>query len=107
MTHSCSTCIHIHVSCDWKDVHPPFKFSGYGLGDTQMIKWNGGTVLTTEPDLNIESDASTQGLGSLSPEHQHRGTPVSSEELAYKLPGTASGDSSIDNICQIQQEYQC
>ena len=30
MTHSCNTCIHIHVSCDWKDVHPPFKFSGYG-----------------------------------------------------------------------------
>ena len=75
--------------------------------DTQMIKWNGRTVLTTEPDLTIESDSSTQSLGSLSPEHQNRGTLVSSEELAYKLPGTASGDSSIDNICQTQQEYQC
>ena len=31
--------------------------------DMQMIKWNGRTVLTTEPDLTIESDASTQGWG--------------------------------------------
>ena len=31
--------------------------------DTQMIKWNGRTVLTTEPDLTIETDASTQGWG--------------------------------------------
>ena len=28
-----------------------------------MIKWNGRTVLTTELDLTIESDASTQGWG--------------------------------------------
>ena len=27
--------------------------------DTQMIKWNGRTVLATEPDLTIESDASS------------------------------------------------
>ena len=31
--------------------------------DTQMIKWNGRTVLATEPDLTIESDASSQGWG--------------------------------------------
>ena len=31
--------------------------------DTQMINWNGRTVLTIEPDLTIESDASTQGWG--------------------------------------------
>ena len=31
--------------------------------DTQMIKWNGRTVMATEPNLTIESDASTQGWG--------------------------------------------
>ena len=31
MTHSCSTCIHIHVSCDWKDVHPLSNFLATGL----------------------------------------------------------------------------
>ena len=31
--------------------------------DNQMIKWNGKTILTTEPDLIIESDASNQGWG--------------------------------------------
>ena len=33
--------------------------------DTQMINWNGRTVLTIEPDLTIESDASTSGGGTL------------------------------------------
>ena len=31
--------------------------------DSQMIKWNGKTVLSAEPDLTIESDASSQGWG--------------------------------------------
>ena len=31
--------------------------------DTQMINWNGKTLFTTEPDLIIESDASTQDWG--------------------------------------------
>ena len=31
--------------------------------DTQMIKWNGKTVLATEPDLTIESDTSSRGWG--------------------------------------------
>ena len=34
--------------------------------DTQMIKWNGRTVISTEPNLTIESDASTQGWGASS-----------------------------------------
>ena len=31
--------------------------------DMQMVRWNGKTVLTKEPELTIESDASTQGWG--------------------------------------------
>ena len=31
--------------------------------DTEMVKWNGKTVLSTEPDMVIESDASNLGWG--------------------------------------------
>ena len=31
--------------------------------DKQMVKWNGKSMMTTEPDLIIESDASNQGWG--------------------------------------------
>ena len=31
--------------------------------DSQMVKWNGKTVISGEPDLTIESDASNQGWG--------------------------------------------
>ena len=34
--------------------------------NTQMIKWNGRTVISTEPNLTMESDASTQGWGASS-----------------------------------------
>ena len=52
--------------------------------DTQMVKWNGRTVLTLEPDLTIESDASTQGWGA-----SHQGTstggPWSPQEKEWHI----------------------
>uniref|UniRef100_A0A1X7VT49 Uncharacterized protein n=1 Tax=Amphimedon queenslandica TaxID=400682 RepID=A0A1X7VT49_AMPQE len=39
--------------------------------DTEIINWNGKTLLTTEPDLIIHSDASTQDWG---PSHQGAST---------------------------------
>ena len=69
-----------------------------GYADDKM-EWQYGTNNRTQPDHRIK--CLNPGLGSLSPEHQHSGTLVSSgEEVAYKLPGTASGNSSIENIHQ-------
>ena len=71
-----------------------------GHADDKM-EWQDGANNRTRPDHRIR--CLNPGLGSLSPEHQHRGTLVSSrEEVAYKLPGTASGNSSIENIRQTQ-----
>ena len=68
--------------------------------DTQMINWNGKTLLTTEPDLIIKSDAR---LGCLSSGLQYRGSLVPpGERVSYKLSGTASGDSSPKDVCQEQ-----
>ena len=61
-----------------------------------MIKWNGRTVLTIEPDQTIESDASTQGWGA-SHQSTNTGGPWSPLEKEWH-----SGDSSIENICQTQ-----
>ena len=47
--------------------------------DNQMIKWNGKTILTTEPDLIIESDASNQGCGA-SCQGTNTGGPWSTQE---------------------------
>uniref|UniRef100_A0A1X7TRB5 Reverse transcriptase domain-containing protein n=1 Tax=Amphimedon queenslandica TaxID=400682 RepID=A0A1X7TRB5_AMPQE len=47
--------------------------------DTQMINWNGKMLLTTEPDLIIESDASTQGWGA-SHQGSSTGGPWSPQE---------------------------
>ena len=47
--------IHLNLSPDsWEELT---------WWDTQMIKWNGRTVLATEPDLTKESDASSQVWG--------------------------------------------
>ena len=52
--------------------------------DTQMIKWNGSMVLTTEPNLTIESNASTQGWGA---SHQSTSTvgPWSPQEKKWHI----------------------
>ena len=52
--------------------------------DSQMIKWNGRTVLTTEPDLTIESDASKQGWGA-SCQGNNTGGRWSAEEMSQHL----------------------
>ena len=52
--------------------------------DTQMIKWNGRTVLATEPDLTIESDASSQGWG-LSCQGTSTGGPWSPLEKKWHI----------------------
>ena len=52
--------------------------------DTQMIKWNGRMVLTTEPDLTIESDASTQGWGA-SHQSTSTGGPWSPQEKKWHI----------------------
>ena len=71
-----------------------------GHADDKM-EWQDGANNRTRPDHRVR--CLNPGLGSLSPEHQHRGTLVSSrKEMAYKLLGTASGDSSIENIHQTQ-----
>ena len=71
-----------------------------GHSDDKM-EWQDGANNRTRPDHRIR--CLNPRLGSLSPEHQHRGTLVSTGEgMAYKLPGTASGNSSIENIRQTQ-----
>ena len=52
--------------------------------DTQMIKWNGRTVLATEPDLTIESDASSQGWGA-SCQGTSTGGPWSPLEMKWHI----------------------
>ena len=52
--------------------------------DTQMINWNGKALLTMEPDLIIESDASTQGWGA-SHQGSSTGGPWSSHEREYHI----------------------
>ena len=72
------------------------------MGHTDdKLEWQDGTNDRTRPDHRI--GCLNPRLGSLSPEHQHRGTLVSTGEgMAHKLPGIVSGDSSIENICQTQ-----
>ena len=52
--------------------------------DSQMIKWNGRTVLTTEPDLTIESDTSKQGWG-VSCQGDNTGGRWSAEEMSQHI----------------------
>ena len=52
--------------------------------DTQIIKWNGSTVLTTEPNLTIESNASTQGWGA-SHQSTSTGGPWSPQEKKWHI----------------------
>ena len=52
--------------------------------DSQMIKWNECTVLTTEPDLTIESDTSKQGWGA-SCQGNNTGEPWSAEEMPQHI----------------------
>ena len=52
--------------------------------DTRMIKWNGKTVLSAEPDLTIESDASTQGWGACC-QGSSTGGPWSPQEKAWHI----------------------
>ena len=72
--------------------------------DSQMIRWNGKTVLVVEPDMVIESDASNLGWGAFHQGVSTGGPMVSGgNELAYKLPRTASGNPSSADICEEQE----
>lgn len=52
--------------------------------DTEMVKWNGKTVLSTEPDMVIESDASNLGWGA-SCQDTSTGGPWSEEESLWHI----------------------
>uniref|UniRef100_A0A1X7TZ51 Uncharacterized protein n=1 Tax=Amphimedon queenslandica TaxID=400682 RepID=A0A1X7TZ51_AMPQE len=52
--------------------------------DSQMIKWNGKTVLATEPDLIIESDASSKAWG-VSSQGTSAGGPWSPLEKTWHI----------------------
>ena len=52
--------------------------------DSQMIKWNGKTVISAEPDLTIESDASNQGWGA-SCQGTSTGGPWSIQEMGQHI----------------------
>ena len=72
--------------------------------DTQMCKWNGKSILKTETDLTIDSDASLKGWGARC-HLQTTGGMVSRESKdAHRLLGAASCHSGSQIICQRQNQ---
>ena len=68
---------------------------------THLPDWNGQAILKAEPDLTIETDASTTGLGSILPEYKDRVTLVESQVQApHKLPGASGSVLSNKGLCQ-------
>ena len=92
------------------------KKSRPGLRDTSQSipRQLGGTDLVGHPNDKMEWQDSISNvarpdhrirrfiprLGSVLPRHQHKGTLVSSGEVAHQLPRTASSDSSTNNLCE-------
>ena len=73
--------------------------------DRQMVCCNRKTILTTEPDLVIESDASNQGWGVTCQGINTGGSLDNTREVvAHKLSGTASIHPSLENILEGQTE---
>ena len=52
--------------------------------DTKMVRWNGKTILTRDPELIIESDASTQGWGATC-QGSDTGGPWSAQEKSRHI----------------------
>ena len=73
--------------------------------DTQMCKWNGKSILKTETDLTINSDASLKGWGARCHLHTTGGGMVTrGSEDAHQLLAAASCHSGSQIICQRQNQ---
>ena len=76
--------------------------------DTQMIKWNSRTVISTEPNLTIESDASTQGWGASS-QGISTGGPWSLQEKKWHINclELLAATLALKTFCEEQEGHVC